>query len=413
MTPATVRALAGVAPTAGDHRRAVDSGPAAERLARVLFFAAGAAGIIFGLLSYGSFVQQIYAPIPAFSYVIWALVVGLTAVLCVFSHVFSLRALRMIAWAEAGVVLVNLVLWLLVRSEPLPSEFDVPWVITLTGVPAVCVAVVASSRVTWTYSLTVSILGGFLRAATTQYGDPVLIGVEDALYSILLQSLFIRLTIATRRRAVAQDMAAQEASTDGVRQAAQLGARQARLTMDALVHDSVMSTLLIAGRGQASAEVVARHSEQTLRKLDQFPTSSGADGHVTLPRLEQRLRALAHTVAPGTLVTSKIRPDGSVAANVAAAIEESAGEALRNSVAHAGGPDGRAVARSLAIREDTGGMRVEITDDGVGFDPGTVPSDRLGISQSIIGRMGSIRGGTAEVTAPAGSGARVVLVWTR
>lgn len=387
--------------------------PATERLTRVLFFAAGAAGIIFGALSFQSFQAQVNAQLPAISYLVWFLVVGLTAVLCVFSHVLSLRTLRMIAAAEATVVMLNVLLWLLFRSEPLPAGADVPWIITLTGVPAVCVAVVASGRVTWAYSFSVSILGGILRAATTNYDNPLLVGAQDALYSLLLQALFIQLTLATRRGAAALDDAARTAREDGVKEAAHLGAKQARLTLDALVHDSVISTLLIAGRGRARADVVARHADRTLFQLDEFPESMRISGEITLCHFESRLKTLAERVVPGIHITSEVSPTRALPAEVSLALEGAAGEALRNSVAHATGRDHRAVTRFLDVSEIDGRLQVVVSDDGVGFDPSEIPGDRLGISQSILGRMNGVRNGAATVLSRPGAGVKVVLSWTR
>ncbi|HYI34151.1 MAG TPA: hypothetical protein VEX88_11880, partial [Glaciibacter sp.] len=205
--PAQPAAPAGAWTAIGCADRAPDLNTATERLTRVLFFSGGAAGIIFGVLAYGPAQSQVYGPLPAFSYAIWLLVLGLPVVLCIFANVLPLRTLRMIAAAQAVVVLVNLILWLLVRADPLPTGSDVPWIITLTGIPAVYVAVVASGRVALSYLLVVSILGGMLRAATTDYADPFLIGLEDALYSLLLPGLLISLTLATKRGAAALDAA--------------------------------------------------------------------------------------------------------------------------------------------------------------------------------------------------------------
>jgi Histidine kinase-like ATPase domain len=414
MSPLDTPVRSGVASAAPSDRNSdLCDSPASERITRVLYFAAGAAGIIFGALSFQSFQAQVNSQLPALSFIVWILVVGLTAILCVFSQIFSLRTLRVIAAAEATVVMLNLVLWLLFRSEPLPAGFDVPWIITLTGVPAVCVAIMASDRVTWAYSFSVSILGGMLRAATTNYDNPLLVGAEDALYSLLLQALFIRLTLAARRGAAALDDAARTAREDGVKEAAHLGAKQARLTLDALVHDSVISTLLIAGRGRAGADVVSRHADRTLFQLDEFPESMRIGGGITLSHLESRLKTLAERVVPGIHVTCDVTPARALPPEVSLALEGAAGEALRNSVAHARGREDRAVSRFLEVSEVDGRVQVVVSDDGVGFDPSGIPDDRLGISHSILGRMHSVRNGAATVMSRPGAGVKVVLSWTR
>jgi len=50
-----------------------------------------------------------------------------------------------------------------------------------------------------------------------------------------------------------------------------------------------------------------------------------------------------------------------------------------------------------------------VRDRGKGFDPGAVPTDRGGISHSIVGRMARA-GGRAEVHSKAGEGTEIELV---
>jgi signal transduction histidine kinase len=59
------------------------------------------------------------------------------------------------------------------------------------------------------------------------------------------------------------------------------------------------------------------------------------------------------------------------------------------------------------------GAVVEIVDDGAGFDAARFTSDRFGIRFSIMHRMSSIAGGTADLDSTPGKGTRVVLRWTR
>ncbi len=385
---------------------------ATGRLSRLLYFAVGAAGVAFAVLAFESFAAQVYQPVPAISYLSWGLVIGLPAAMCVLSHLAPIPVLRTLAASLAAVVLLDVVLWLVLRWEPLPAGADIPWIISLTGVPAVCVAILASRAVIVTYSLVVSILGGVLRFATTTYENPVLIGLEDAMYSLLMQSIMIGLTLATRRGAAALDDAARRATEDGARQAAQLGARQARLTMDALVHDSVMSTLLIAGRGRAGAGDLSRHSARTLAQLDEQPDVLCPDSIIPVAELERRLRELVD-LAPHTVLRFAVRGQRPLPVEVVAAIEGAVGEAMRNSIAYAAGAENRSVARSVVVDDPKGVLTVVVHDDGVGFEPKDVPSERLGISQSILGRMHNVDGGAATVSSCPAGGTKVVISWTR
>jgi signal transduction histidine kinase len=65
-------------------------------------------------------------------------------------------------------------------------------------------------------------------------------------------------------------------------------------------------------------------------------------------------------------------------------------EAMLNAVRHARGP--------VSVYVEVGPDAVEafVRDRGPGFDPATVPQDRLGVRESIIGRM-ERHGGSAKV----------------
>ena len=59
-------------------------------------------------------------------------------------------------------------------------------------------------------------------------------------------------------------------------------------------------------------------------------------------------------------------------------------------------------------RSSDGGAEVFVRDRGAGFDPESVPDDRRGVRESIIGRM-ERHGGTATVRSTPGSGTEVAL----
>jgi signal transduction histidine kinase len=63
----------------------------------------------------------------------------------------------------------------------------------------------------------------------------------------------------------------------------------------------------------------------------------------------------------------------------------------------------------VALRADGQRLRVQVTDRGPGFDPASIPDDRLGIRGSIVARMAAV-GGRARVRTAA-DGTHVVLDW--
>lgn len=89
---------------------------------------------------------------------------------------------------------------------------------------------------------------------------------------------------------------------------------------------------------------------------------------------------------------------------VVAAITDSAAEALRNTLRHSG-------VRQAAIRvvRTTGGIDVQVTDRGRGFDPQSQPASH-GLRSSVTERMERV-GGAAAVDSAPGRGTTVRLTW--
>ena len=172
-----------------------------------------------------------------------------------------------------------------------------------------------------------------------------------------------------------------------------------RAEIAAHLHDSVLQTLaLIQNRAGASSEVarIARAQERELRDwlfVGDEPTVAdlGAELRQVAAAIELDYPARIEVVTAGDSV------DRSSAVLVAAARE-----AMLNAARHAGGE----VSVYLETTRTT--IDVYIRDRGPGVDLDALPDDRLGIRESIIGRM--LRaGGTATVRPGAGGGTEVHL----
>jgi signal transduction histidine kinase len=85
------------------------------------------------------------------------------------------------------------------------------------------------------------------------------------------------------------------------------------------------------------------------------------------------------------------------------AVVDAAGEAMSNAAKHSG-------ARSIAVYGEVGpdAVNVYVRDEGRGFDATTVPPDRRGISESIVGRM-ERGGGAATISSEPSEGTEVHL----
>ncbi|WP_298039246.1 ATP-binding protein [uncultured Microbacterium sp.] len=171
-----------------------------------------------------------------------------------------------------------------------------------------------------------------------------------------------------------------------------------RARMAAHLHDSVLQTLaLIQNRAGASSEVgrIARAQERELRSWlyegdDVADSDLATDLRDFANALELDFETAVTVVSAGTISE---RASGEVAA--------AAREAMLNAARHAGGE------LSVYIEGSPGTVEVFIRDRGAGFDLAAVPSDRLGVRESIIGRMQRAGGSAAVGPGPGGTGTQV------
>jgi signal transduction histidine kinase len=180
---------------------------------------------------------------------------------------------------------------------------------------------------------------------------------------------------------------------------------QERAEVAAHVHDSVLQTLaLIRKAADDPREVsrLARTQERELRGWLYAPkpvhASTVAGGlEAVAAEVEE-----AHGVAVEVVVVGDCPATPPLQALVAATRE-----ALVNAAKHAG-----VDTLSLYAEVTSGCVEVFVRDRGCGFDPESVPADRFGLAQSVVGRM-ERHGGKAVVRSTPGSGTEVRLEVSR
>ena len=228
-------------------------------------------------------------------------------------------------------------------------------------------------------------------------GDGLLAGggwmVVEAALARLLWVLLLRAGGEADRLLRARLTAERAAATAAARRAGQRAHW-------ATVHDTSASTLLMIGLGEVAGteEWLSGQLRRDIALLDgrddadQGPVDVGAELRATADRA--RLRVTCDCPAGVTVPSA-----------VAVALCGALGEALENVRRHAG----TGVAR-VAVRADDGRVEVLVTDEGRGFDPAAVGSQRLGLAWSVHDRVESV-GGRAEVGSAPGRGTVVRLRW--
>ena len=175
---------------------------------------------------------------------------------------------------------------------------------------------------------------------------------------------------------------------------------QERAEVAAHLHDSVLQTLALIQKASADPAEVTRLARGQERELRGWLYASRAGQGTLEPALEALADEVeaAHRVPVEVVVVGDLPLDERVTALVAATRE-----AVVNAARHSGAPavDVYAEVEPLLVS-------VFVRDRGCGFDPAAVPSDRHGLSGSVVGRMAR-HGGTAAVRSTPGEGTEVRL----
>lgn len=171
-----------------------------------------------------------------------------------------------------------------------------------------------------------------------------------------------------------------------------------RAVMAAHLHDSVLQTLaLIQNRAGASSDAarLARAQERELRAW-LYDGDAPADSD-----LSTDLRDYAGALEIDYPVRIEVVSAGLSTERASGELAAAARESMLNAARHAGGDI------SVYLEGSATGVDVFVRDRGAGFRLDDVPGDRLGVRESIIGRMRRA-GGTAAVRSDA-SGTEVRL----
>lgn len=209
----------------------------------------------------------------------------------------------------------------------------------------------------------------------------------NAIYRVMIQAG--RRTDAARREKRRSDLA----------RAGEDAQRHAEREFRRLLHDSAAASLRVisldevtpAERREAAAQALAAFASAR----QEVPAEGPADPSVALADIVAHIRTPTSLEIDGPIV---------MPADVSVAILGAATEALRNVDRHA------AASRvTIRLAPQGRGVRLTVTDDGIGIDP-RARRPSTGLTDAVIGRMKDV-GGQAEITGRPGRGTTVVLTW--
>lgn len=239
---------------------------------------------------------------------------------------------------------------------------------------AVAIASIRGRREAWSAAAAMTIVTLAVRPG----------GAGDAVGSIVLYAAGAAIFTWIVRVLRSSDQHRREADELRSRAEAARARAEERVEISRHLHDSVLQTLaLIQRKAEAPAEVtvLARSQERQLREwlFGGSPVEGSFASALTsiAGEIEERHSIPVEVVMSG---------DGPITEE-SAAVVAAAGEAIANAAVHSG-----AGVVSVFGEVFDGGVRVFVRDRGRGFDPERLPADRLGVRESIIGRIEERRG---------------------
>lgn len=360
-------------------------------------------GIVFFLQSLPSMLGQLGDSNPLWLYPSIAVLVGALLFTVVASVVRRLVRWSMRLFAIAFFVV--LITWPFSVTHPSPNS---PWIYFLVTIATAMAAIGFSLPLATIYLVAIPLLYAGIRLTPAGGGLDVFRVTLDSLYSFILGGAILIIAVILRAAALGVDRA-QATALEGYSHAVRAHALEAeRVRVDAIVHDSVLTTLLYAARAdtpeaQRLSVTMATNAIGHLRDAALVSPDDGTT--VRVSALAHQTREAIEELEGGFEVTMTRLGTRAIPAAAAEAARSAAVQAAVNSVNHAG--DAHRTVRMTAWQ---GGIQIVVADTGQGFDPKQVPDERLGVRNSIIERMSNV-GGRAEVNSAPGAGTTVTIRW--
>jgi signal transduction histidine kinase len=307
------------------------------------------------------------------------------------------RFYRPLAGAFAVILPVVLVLWPFATAGRQASSAGDPWIWYLLNVATVATALVFPLVLQYVWCGLVPLLYGVVRLIQIGLSVENVIQVaRQVVYAVILAVVMIMIGWMLRLLAERLDRTREEAVRSYAAAAAADAVEQERVSVAALMHDSVLAALIAAERASTPRErdlavAMARDALTRLANADR-EAEEGPDEPVEPAFIVDGIRAAAseHDVRIDVRVAVDPRAQP-LPGRVARALVLAAAQAVVNAIEHADGAGLHA-----EVTADERRVVVRVADAGEGFDVAAVPEDRLGISGSIVARVAAV-GGQARV----------------
>jgi signal transduction histidine kinase len=284
------------------------------------------------------------------------------------------------------------------------------WLWWWTGTATIAMTMFLPKWWSYLYLVFVPVSYLFLRMDRLGGGGNLGSALLDATY-IVLYALAIQALVGLLRTAAAELDATNDAvSKIAVERASLESAQLERQKLDELVHDQVLTTILVAARadtpekkamaGEVAAKAIERLQAAATESVDELQEVSASS-------FVDSLAGSLTRGYPNIPINLTKEIEFTIPIAVGIALADATIQAMTNSVQHAGVKAERAV-RIKVYRQ---GLKIVVMDNGRGFWESRIPNDRLGIRNSIRRRATAV-GAVVRIKSAPRKGTSVVLIWS-
>lgn len=382
---------------------------ARERVQRVCYMGTGLGGIVFGLLLASKAASQSSELNPVFAVAAIAAGIVIPASFVIFAWVLPLHALNGLAAFTVIFFVALQLLWLPAMTVNQMADQKAPWMWGVNAVQAVMTAVLVRHRIAFLYgALQGVIVAGIGWVAT---GNQARLSMLDGVGALVFCTILIAASLALVQAADQQDLFAARARANASIEATKRTREREQARIDAIIHDDIMSVLLVASR-EVPSRRLAEQAESALASIATLSIDPDEAPDYERAEAIAALRAAVTDTAAQVEFWHSSQGEAPIPAAVIEAMTEAMSEAVRNSVLHAGVAD-EYIQRIVTVKLSDSGVLATIQDTGRGFNLRSVNDRRLGIRVSIFERMRLLPGGSAQIDAHPGRGTTVTLVWVK
>jgi len=379
-----------------------------EQLEKVLSRSVATFGIVFGAQSLPWLFNQLGEAQPGW---LWLVVPGLYGTLLVALVLAVIQiGVKQAQGTFAVLYLIALITWPFFVLPGVEVFAGIHWLNYLITIATGMAAIAFPTVVSTIYLFLAPTIYVVIRATPLGGGAPWPLAVLEGVYALILGSALVIIITMLRQAATSVDNA-QATALDRYSHAVRQHATEVeRVQVDAIVHDSVLTTFISAARAHTpqAQELAATMAGNAIGYLRDAAAASPDDGTMV------RFTALAERITDAAAALStpfelRVRSVGtrSLPVQASEAIFSAAVQAMVNSIQHGGEGD---VSRWVAVRGVAPrGIEVVVGDTGAGFDT-SARSERIGVRVSIVERLANA-GGRAVIQSAPGEGTIVSLRW--